>query len=102
MNCESHTIRETLLASGIQGYFHNYQCHTLYVFETHVNILFVSVGAEDSRGGQAPQLTIRIRYCYCMNGGECPDFSSLQQGYGPQEAFVLAECQCATGWSGNW
>ena len=57
--------------------------------------------AEDNRGGQAAEFNIAIRYCYCLNGGVCPDFSSLQQGYGEGEGFALVECQCSTGWSGK-
>ena len=65
------------------------------------SLISISVDAEDNRGGQAAEFNIAIRYCYCLNGGACPDFSSLQQGYGEGEAFALVECRCTPGWSGK-
>ena len=57
-----------------------------------------SISASDQNNAFSAAL-IKIRYCYCVNG-MCPDFMDLRSGFGSEDAFALAVCECDDGFDG--
>ena len=64
-------------------------------------ILLYSFNGMDSFNVSAVPLTVNIKMCDCNGNGEC-QFDSIQLGKIFNETFKLVECNCTTGWLGDF